>query len=91
MDELILIKEQRLKNLISSLLEEKMISLNDWIESKLIQKERPLTASEAMKYLSMSRTTFYRNVNNGVIHKFGLGNSIFFLKSQLNEAMKKLN
>lgn len=91
MDELILIKEQRLKNLISNLLEEKMISLNDWIESKLIQKERPLTASEAMKYLSMSRTTFYRNVNNGVIHKFGLGNSIFFLKSQLNEAMKKIN
>ena len=91
MDELILIKEQKLKRLISNLLEEKMMSLNDWIESNLIQNERPLTASEAMKYLSMSRSTFYRNVNNGVIHKFGLGNSVFFLKSQLDEAIKRLN
>ncbi|AXT19787.1 helix-turn-helix domain-containing protein [Flavobacteriaceae bacterium AU392] len=91
MSEITIINPNDLRTIVSDVVEEKLIAFANWFEAKLIQEERPLTAKEAMKYLSMSRATFYRYVDKGVIPKRMLDTKVYYYKSDLDNAILKVN
>lgn len=88
---MIILENNEMQSLISSTIIEELKSFTESIQSILIQDDRPLTAKEAMAYLSMTKSTFYRYVRNGYIHKYGMGDAIYYKKSQLDSAIKKIN
>lgn len=88
---MIILENNEMKSLISSTIIEELKSFTESIESILTQDNRPLTAKEAMAYLSMSKSTFYTYVRKGYIHKYGMGDAVYYKKSQLDDAIKKVN
>lgn len=91
MSEITFINPNDLRTIVSTIVEDKLIAFSKWFEAKLVQTEKPLTAKEAMEYLSMSRATFYRYVEKGLIPKGLLGERVYYYKSDLDNAIKRIN
>lgn len=91
MSEIAIINPNDLRTIVSDVVEEKLIAFSRWFEAKLVQEERPLTAKEAMEYLSMSRATFYRYVGKGLIPQALLGERVYYYKSDLDNAIVKID
>ena len=91
MSEITLINPNDLRTIVSDVVEEKLIALTEWLEKKLTDEERLFTPKEAMLYLSMSRSTFYRYVNRGIIPQYVLDNKSYYKKADINNALKKIN
>ncbi|MCB0744947.1 MAG: helix-turn-helix domain-containing protein [Ignavibacteriae bacterium] len=91
MNEITIINPTDLRTIVSDVVEEKLIAFSRWFEAKLVQEERPLTAKEAMEYLSMSRATFYRYVDKGVIPKRMLDTKTYYYKSDLDNAIVRID
>jgi len=91
MSEIIVINTNDLRSIISDVVELKLKDFSNWFEGKLVQEERPLTLKEAMEYLSMSRATFYRYVNDGKIPQYGLEGRRYFKQSELDQIIKRIN
>ena len=79
------------RTIVSQVIEEKINTIPKWLEAKLVQNKRPITAKEAMEYLSMPKSTFYRYVNAGKIPKYGLGDRTYYKLSDLENAMIRIN
>ncbi|MFY0603258.1 MAG: helix-turn-helix domain-containing protein [Flavobacteriaceae bacterium] len=91
MSEITIINSNDLRTIVSNVIEEKLIAFSKWFDAKLVQEERPLTAKEAMEYLSMSRSTFYKYVNNGTIPQYGLGGRVYYKQSEIDNTIKRIN
>lgn len=91
MEDLIVIKKNDLTTLVGEILEEKLIVFKQWFEALNFQNEKPLTKKEAMEYLSLTRSTFYRYEENGVIPKRSLGDRDYYRRNELDEAMLLTN
>lgn len=91
MSEITIINPNDLRTIISEVVEQKLNEFSIWFEEKLVEEERPLTPSQAMGYLSMSKATFYRYVKKGTIPQHGLGASRYYKQSELDNAIKRLN
>ena len=93
MSEITFINPNDLRTIVSTVVEEKLIAFSKWFEAKLIQAEKPLTPKEAMEYLSMSRSTFYRYVEKGIINKSVLKGSdkVYYYKSDLDNAIVRID
>lgn len=61
------------------------------LSKKEVWAERPLRAKEAMSFLGVGKTTFYRMENLGVIkpHKPDPKSHPFYYPSEMNEGIKK--
>jgi excisionase family DNA binding protein len=91
MSEITIINPNDLRTILSDVVEEKLNTFSKWFEAQLIQEERPLTPNEAMQYLSMSRATFYRYVGKGLIPQAMLGNKVYYYKSDLDNAIVRID
>jgi len=91
MAEVIITNKDELRSSIMELFNHQFKNISNYIESNRMNDERPLTPKEAIKYLSMSKSTFYRYVKAGLIHKYSLGEKIYYKKSQLDKAIIKIN
>lgn len=91
MNEITIINPNDLRTIVSDVVEEKLIAFSKWLEAKLIQEDRPLTAKEAMQYLSMSKATFYRYVEKGLIPKSMLDTRVYYYKSDLDNAILRID
>ncbi len=91
MSDITIINPNDLRTLISDNLDEKLKVMSMWLETNLILDDKPLTANEAMKYLSMSRSTFYRYVEKGLIPQYALGDRSYYKKSELDSQLIRIN
>ena len=91
MSEITIVNTNDLRTIVSDIVEQKLIAFSKWFEAKLIQTEKPLTAKEAMDYLSMSKSTFYRYVKDGKIPQCGLEERVYYRKSEIDNAIKRIN
>lgn len=91
MNDLILIQKDDLRTLLEEVVEEKLIVLKQWFESLNLQNERPLTKKEAWEYLGVSRSTFGRYEEKGLIPKHSLGYKDYYKRNELDEAMIQIN
>jgi excisionase family DNA binding protein len=91
MNEITVINQNDLRTIISDVVKQNLIEFSRWFEDKLVEEERPLTSKEAMKYLSMSRATFYRYVKNGKIPQYGLDERRYYKQSEIDNAIKRIN
>lgn len=74
--------EDTLKNAIREVLSENS-------EVKTEFKEDNLSINAAAKFANMSIPTFNKRVKEGKFKRYGSGRKIFFLKSELIEALKQ--
>lgn len=91
MTEITVINPKELRVLISEIMKEQLEKVTDLIGSRNVLDERPLTPKEAREYLSMSRSTFSRYVKKGLIPEGQLGDKPYYKKSQIDDAIKKVN
>ena len=91
MSNITVIETEELKKIIDSVIQQSFVKFANWIESKIVENEKPLTATEAWEYLSISKSTFYRYVNQGIIPKYGLGDRTYYKLSDLDKAMIRIN
>lgn len=84
-NDILVMSQSNLRNLFSDVLDEKIDSLSKSIESKLLEKDKPLQRDDAMQYLGMSSPTFYRYIKSGHIKQYGSSNRTYYKKSQLEE------
>lgn len=55
-----------------------------------LDEERPLSQSEAIKFLGKSRQTFYTWRKKGIIISYRLAGRIYYKKAELINALEKL-
>ena len=77
------ITEDRFRELIREVVREELASLNHSDSEELIK------AKEVCDYLSISKVTLYKWLNQGKITGYYLGTRLFFKKSEINNALIK--
>lgn len=82
-----------IRAIISEVLEEKMQVFSKWFEAKLVDEDKPLNPNEAMEYLGVVKSTFYRYVKEGLIPQYGNKGKRYYKKSELDNFLykKRLN
>lgn len=50
-----------------------------------------LTQDETCKLLSINKTTLWKHSKSGKLKKYGIGNRVFFKRSEVLEAVKPIN
>jgi hypothetical protein len=50
-----------------------------------------LTRDQACNFLSINKTSLWKHTKSGKLKSYGLGNRVFYKKSELLEAIKPLN
>lgn len=64
----------------------KSILLNEpQIESELLTREETCT------FLSMNKTTLWKHTKSGKLKSYGIGNRVYYKKSELLDSVKPLN
>jgi excisionase family DNA binding protein len=54
------------------------------------EPEEYLTSKEVQKLLGCCNTTLFNWRNNGVLNAYGIGDKVFFKRSDINKALTKL-
>lgn len=93
MNDLILINKNDLRTMIGEVVQEKLTAFANWIQTRRVETNDSelLTTQEAAEMLKMSRSTLYRLRKKGLIPEYGLENSVYFKKSEILNALKRLN
>ncbi len=65
-----------------------IISEDSKQSNKIDFEDDKLSLTRASKFTGMSIPTFSKRVNEGIFKKHGTGRKIFFLKSEIIEALK---
>jgi hypothetical protein len=91
MEDLFITNKTELVNSIKELLKDNFKDFSNYIEGLQSAEDKLYRPKQAMEYLDMARSTFYRYVRLGIIEKYMLGDSIYYKKSQLDSAIKKVN
>ena len=63
----------------------KMVSDNEQTESELLTRE------QVCKLLSINKTTLWKHTKSGKLKSLGLGNRVYYKKSEVLQAVKHLN
>ena len=50
-----------------------------------------LTREEACDFLSMNKTTLWKHTKSGKLKSYGIGNRVYYKKSELLDSVKPLN
>ena len=77
--------ESALERLLESVLRK---ALDEKSSSNPAFEEDKLSITKAAKFAGMSIPTFNKRVSDGIFPKHGTGRKIFFLKSEIIEALK---
>lgn len=78
-------------------LEQLVEALKPLLQPQKTTNEKPLpesdllTREEACKLLSINKTTLWKHTKSGRLKSLGLGNRVYYKKSEVLEAVKHLN
>ncbi len=50
-----------------------------------------LTRNQVCELLSFNKTTLWKHTKSGKLHSFGIGNRVYYKRSQVLEAVKPIN
>lgn len=83
------INKTNLKNLIGEVVEEKLISFSNWLESKMVSDDnRNLSRKETAKYLGIGESTLDKYQKQGLIKRELLGGRVFYSMEEIKKAQK---
>lgn len=71
-----------LKEVIDEVLDEKLSIL---AERDICEK--PINTQQAMEHLGMKKGKFYRNLNKGLLPQRGVGDSVYYFRTELNKIL----
>ena len=94
MENILIVNKNELRTIIGEVVQENLRAFANWIQTSRVDtndSEKLLTLKEAAEMLKISPTTLYRLRKKGVIPVYGLENSIYFKKSDILNALKRLN
>lgn len=82
--------KEGLKTLLREIFEEVLDERLSTIAERNIS-EKPINTKEAMEHLGMKKGRFYRHLNQGLLPQRGVGDSVYYFRTELNKVLELTN
>lgn len=90
-EDTIIVKASKLEQMMEKVVWNAISRLEDRLKEKVIDQDRIITKSEAMKLLEISSSTYDNWVRSGRLEAHKIGDKPYLYMSSIKKAMKPIN